>query len=122
MADRYGIAPSRLDGREPAETTEFFYDDAGLMVRSVTTREPEWTEQDLAEVQALAMYRAGLCGCGCGFPEADTTSHYETGPEFLVTRTTCRARAAVLEAQRAAADGGTGDNAARLWRIQMRKG
>jgi hypothetical protein len=88
-----------------------------VLVRSIATREPEWTDQDRVEMLALAEYRNLLCGCGCGHLHEDTTSHYDTGPEFVVRRITCRARAALLESQRAAAeaDGGTGDNNARLW-------
>ena len=43
------------------EVTEHEYDEGGLPTRSVTTREPRWTEQDRAWVLALAEYRAGLC-------------------------------------------------------------
>lgn len=75
-----------------------------LLVRSVTTREPEWTEQDRAEQLALVEYRSSLCPCGCGYPVAETTSNWETGPEFDATHTTCRARAALVEVQNAEAD------------------
>jgi hypothetical protein len=88
-------------------------------VRAVTTREPEWTEQDLAEYQAWVEYQASLCPCGCGFLKSESTSNHETGPEFAVTYTTCRARAALLEAQRAVADGKgpNPDGPARLFTI-----
>jgi hypothetical protein len=96
------------------------YDRRGRLIRSVTTREPEWTERDQAEVLALALYRASLCPCGCGHQVADTTSHEETGPAFAASRTACRARLAQLEAERAADGGKPSPNAAaRLWTIQL---
>jgi hypothetical protein len=87
----------------------------------VTTREPEWTDQDRVELLALAEYRRLLCGCGCGHLAEDTTSHYETGPEFVAKRITCRARAALQEAQRAAAETGSDDNGARLWWTEIQR-
>lgn len=105
------------------EVTEHQYD-RGRLIRSTTTREPEWTEQDRTEILALIEYERSLCPCGCGHLYADSTSNWETGPEFTVTRTTCRARAALLEQQRAAAeaDGGAGDNGARLWSTVLTRG
>jgi hypothetical protein len=91
----------------------------------VTTSEPAWTEQDRAEILALALYRSWLCPCGCGQLVEDTTADEATsGVSFAVTRSTCRARLALLEAQRAADQGKQpSPNApARLWRIQTRKG
>jgi hypothetical protein len=90
------------------------------MTRSVTTREPEWTEQDRAEVLALDEYRAMFCPCGCGFLASDTTSPWQTGPEFDATHTTCRAQAALAEARAAAADRKQ-DDRAWFWSISMQK-
>lgn len=99
------------------------YDRRGRLIRSVTVREPEWTDRDQAEILALALYRSRLCPCGCGYLFADTTSHEETGPAFVASRTVCRARMALLEAQRGADDGKPNPNApARLWRVDQRKG
>lgn len=115
---------SRLEGREPAGVTEHEYDDAGRLIRSVTTREPEWTEHDLADLLALAEYRSWLCPCGCGFLEDDTHSHESTGPQFKAHRTTCRASLELIEQQRArekAKEGGDENRAARVWRISMQK-
>lgn len=87
----------------------------------MTTREPEWTEQDRAEVLALALFRAELCPCGCGQRYVDTTSPEETGPQFTASRVVCRARLALLEAQKAAA---TDDiiGGARLWHVRKLRG
>lgn len=65
------------------------------------------------------MYRASLCPGGCGHPVADTTTHEDDGPEFVATKTVCRACAALLEAQRAVADGRqpSPDAPARLWLV-----
>lgn len=83
----------------------------------MTTAQPRFTEQDRAELEALAMFRAALCPGGCGQPMDESTAHYTTGPDYDVTRTTCRACAARLEAMRAADDGGKGDTGARLFTI-----
>jgi hypothetical protein len=101
------------------------YDRRGRLARSVTTRESEWTEQDRAELLALALYRAQLCPCGCGYRADDTTSDEATsGITFTASRVTCRARLALVEAQRAVDEGKkpSPNAAARLWRVQMRKG
>lgn len=76
---------------------------------------------DRAEALALTEYRASLCPCGCGYLVAESTSHWETGPEFDATHTTCRARAALVEAQEAAAERKS-DTRAWLWSISKLKG
>ncbi|WP_229401911.1 hypothetical protein [Micromonospora okii] len=107
-----------MDGREPAESTRYYYDRRGRVARSVTVREPEWTEQDRAEILALGHYRAQRCPCGCGQRYADVTSPEEGGPQFVAERLVCRARLALLEAQKAAE---TRDivGGARLWHVRM---
>lgn len=88
----------------------------------MTTREPLYTEQDRAELLALAEFRASLCPCGCGLPGEDTTAPEVTGPRWLIQQDTCQARIALLEAQRGATeDRGTANAPARLWSIEMRK-
>jgi len=66
-------------------------------------------------------YEASLCPCGCGHLYEDTTSNWETGPEFDVTRTTCRARAAIVVEQKLAADK-KADTSADLWGSVIRRG
>lgn len=102
--------------------TQYEYDDSGLLVRSVTSRESRWTEQDRAEVLALADYRDGLCPCGCGHQMAETLSHEEKGPQFIADRVVCRARLQLIEAQIAAEDPDKPNPyaAARLWRVDKR--
>lgn len=87
----------------------------------MTSRESEWTDQDRTEVLALLEYEASLCPCGCGHLYEDTTSNWETGPEFVVTRKTCRARAALVVEQRIARDR-KADVDADLWGTVIRKG
>lgn len=116
------MPPSKFEGREPATETRYFYDRRGRLTRSVTTREPQWTDQDRTELLALAEYRDTLCPNGCGQPISESTSNADTGPQYNISRTTCRACAAVLEEKRAAADGGAGDNQARIWRISKTDG
>ncbi|TDB82941.1 hypothetical protein E1091_18545 [Micromonospora fluostatini] len=85
----------------------------------MTTREPEWTEQDRAEVLALALYRRELCPCGCGHRYADTTSPEATGPRFAAERVVCRARLALMEAQQAAETSDPAIAGSRLWLVRM---
>lgn len=102
LADRLGIPPSQLDGREPATVTEHEYDELGRPIRSIATSEPRFTEQDLAELLALGEYRAGLCPlCGrpldvCTSEEADPKS-----PKFDVAWRVCRAQRRLSEFKRA---------------------
>ncbi|MFD6770587.1 hypothetical protein ACFWC6_30690 [Micromonospora chalcea] len=64
-------------GWEPAEFTEHEYDEQNRLVRSVTTREPEWDDEERGWMLALAVYRASLCPhCGrplsvCTDPESE---------------------------------------------------
>jgi hypothetical protein len=109
-----------MDGREPVTTTTYEYDDDGRVARTVAVREPEWTEQDRAELLALALYRTWLCPCGCGYLAKDTFSHEEIGPAFKATHLACRATLALLEAQRASDTGKPNPNArARVWHVEM---
>lgn len=101
-------------------TTRYHYDRRNRLIRSVTSREPEWTEEDRAEILALRLFRAQYCPCGCGQKYADTTSPEETGPQFVVERTVCRARLALIEAQEAnKRDDAVGR--ARLWTVRTVK-
>lgn len=90
-------------------------------MRSVTTREPEWTEQDRAEILALALYRSRLCPIHGG-PLDECTSPEESGAQFVAERSTCRAQLALIEAQRAADDGKKPSPyaGARLWTLRKR--
>jgi hypothetical protein len=106
VAERLGIPPSQLDGREPVETTRHTYDHRGRLIKSVTTREPRFTEQDRAELLALALYRDGLCPL-CGGPVAVCTSDEEsTGIEFEASYVPCRATLERLIKIRGMTDGG----------------
>lgn len=61
----------RFDGWEPSTVTDYEYDDAGRLVRSVAEREPEWDEPERAWVLALADYRAQVHeACGTFLPDA----------------------------------------------------
>ncbi|MEU4782840.1 hypothetical protein [Micromonospora sp. NPDC023633] len=88
----------------------------------MATREPEWTEQDRAEILALGLYRSWLCPLHGGLLE-DCTAPEESGPQFEVTRSTCRAQMALIESRRAADDGKTPSPyaGARLFRIRRRE-
>lgn len=59
-----------MAGEEPTEVTEYEYDKHGRLVRSVTTRGPEWTAEDRAMVFAFLDYEHLVCnGCGGFLPE-----------------------------------------------------
>lgn len=53
-----GIAPRRLWGWEPVESTAHHYDDDGRLVGSTTTREPEFDAEQLEWLEALAELEA----------------------------------------------------------------
>ena len=103
--------------------TEHEYDAGGRLVRSVTTREAEWTEQDLAEVLALAEYRDSLCEC-CGLPKADVQVHERDAPKFIVSKRYCHARKTLLESQAGFFEGKKPDPAhgALLWSVRVERG
>ena len=58
-----------------------------MLVRSVTTREVEWDEEQQAWMLALAIYRRDQCGkCGSYLPEStafDMDDAYEAVGPFL---------------------------------------
>lgn len=76
------------------------YDDAGRIVRSTTTVEARYTEQDRAELLALAVYREGLCSV-CGGPATECQSHEKDGLTFKPSRMRCRRTDALMIAQAA---------------------
>jgi acetone carboxylase gamma subunit len=110
-----------FEGRPLVDVTEYERDDEGRVIRAVTTRESPWNDQDREELLALMEHEASLCPCGCGHSYADTTSNWETGPEFEVTRKTCRARAAINLEQRIAQDK-KADTSADLWGSVIKRG
>lgn len=72
MARTLGLSEKRILGWEPTETHVHEYDDAGRLVRTTVTREPEWDDQQRANMLALAEYEADLCACGLPKDVADT--------------------------------------------------
>jgi hypothetical protein len=90
-------------------------------VRSTTTREPEWTEQDRGELLALALWRERPCPCGCGNPAALTLLPEDKGPDWVVEESTCTARFALLEQQNAVPESRAKYLPASLWTVRPRK-
>jgi len=86
-------------------------------VRSVTTREPEWSDEDVAWLLALAEYRDRRCpSCGgdleeCTAPEAE--GGFEVPPPMR-----CHAKTALEIAQAEYTD--TPQPGALLWRVKRR--
>lgn len=64
----------------------------------MTTREPRWTDEDRAEILALALYRSQLCSLHGG-PIDECNSHAETGTQFQVIKRRCRAQYELLGEQ-----------------------
>lgn len=87
----------------------------------MTISEPRFTEQDRAELLALALYREGLCPL-CGRPLDVCTAPEEGGPEYDVLWQVCGATRAKLEQQRATyGDKEHPNRAAHLWGTTIRK-
>ncbi|WP_285797794.1 hypothetical protein [Micromonospora sp. NBRC 107095] len=107
-----------MDGWEPTEATTYEYDEGGRLVRSVTVREPEWSDMDRAWMAALTGYRNSLCPCGCGHLAEHTTAHESDGRRFVVPPPVrCRARTALAIAQ---AQNDNPQSEALLWRVERR--
>lgn len=89
----------------------------------MTTREPRWTEQDRAEVIALARYRESLCP-KCGRP-LDVCTADEADPktaQYDVVWRVCNATRELLEKQRGAyGEKDHPNRAAHLWGTTIRK-
>lgn len=60
MAYGLGVSPRRLLGWEPTETTTYEYDSNGVLVSSVTVREPEFDKEQYELLTALVEYEASL--------------------------------------------------------------
>lgn len=61
-------------GREPRSVTRHHYDKQGRLVRSVTTREPLWTDEDVAWATAFRLELKQRCPGPCGLPLSETTA------------------------------------------------
>ncbi|MFS3128672.1 hypothetical protein ACLM5J_09730 [Nocardioides sp. Bht2] len=72
-----GISDKRLLGWEPIEVHEHEYDEAGRMVRTVVTREAEWTDAERSKMLALAQFDREVCDCGLHRSIADADPHLE---------------------------------------------
>lgn len=64
--DWHGPSPKRLNGWEPTWVTEYEYDDADRLIRSVTRMaEPEWDDATRHQAEGLALMERDSCpGCG----------------------------------------------------------
>lgn len=113
-----GISLRRFDGWEPAEETTYEYDGDGRLVRSVTTRETEWTEEEQDWMLALSEYRASLCPCGCGHPLRETAAQEGTHEWTVPPPVRCLARDALSIAQNTAQ---RDRPEALLWRVERRR-
>ncbi|WP_435233370.1 hypothetical protein [Micromonospora aurantiaca (nom. illeg.)] len=111
----------RFGGWEPVTVTEYEYDGGGRLLRSWSHPETEWDQTQQAWMEALAIYRSRLCPLHGG-PLEECTSPEDTGVQFEVDRSTCRAQLTLIEAQRAVNDGKKPSPyaGARLWTLRKR--
>lgn len=89
-------------GREPREITRHYYNKKGQVVRSVTVKEAEWTDEDLALHTAHVQEQAGRCPGVCGLPLDETTAMADGEPVHTFTVSLphrCHACDAVMRAQ-----------------------
>ncbi|MFC6080914.1 hypothetical protein [Sphaerisporangium aureirubrum] len=79
------------------ETTTFHYDAAGLLTHTVTVREPEWLEDDVAWALAWRQEQAGKCP-GCGLQLEETTNPANDGRYVVPLPVRCFACTPIAEA------------------------
>lgn len=73
------VSEKRLLGWEPTEWHEYEYDEQGRVARVTVTREPEWDDQQRRRMQALMLYRDGICSeCGVHHSQAEDPDFYWT--------------------------------------------
>lgn len=91
-------------------------------MRSVTTREPLYTEQDRAELLALQLYRDRLCPLHGG-PRSECEATDDHMPDWSASSSYCHATVALIEAQAAASDPNKPNRyaPAKLWRTTPRR-
>lgn len=92
------MSPKRFAGWEPATVTEYEYDDDGRLVRSVTTREIEWDDDERAWAIALIEYESDKCP-GCGGQLEETTDPKTEGRWKVPYPTRCQRCTALASAQ-----------------------
>lgn len=86
----------------------------------MTVREPRYTDQDRAELLALALYRESLCPLHGG-PRSECQATEGHIPDFDVSSTYCQATVSLIEAQNAVGSSPNRYAGARLW-TTSRKG
>lgn len=92
------MSVKRLNGWEPRSETVYEYDDSGKLLRSVTTVEPEWDEDERAWAIALLELDADTCP-GCGGMLTDTTAPDAEGKYVASAPTRCHKCTAISVAQ-----------------------
>ena len=81
--------------------TLYVRDDAGRIIGSETTREPDWNDHDRAYALALDLYENGLCD-GCGHPLDETTKPENTEAYIAKAPIRCHRCTAQIQAMEAA--------------------
>jgi len=115
-AERLGISLRRFDGWEPVEETVYEYDEQGRLVRSVTTRDSEWDDEQQGWMLALAVWRANRCpNCGRDIRECtDESADWHVPPP-----TRCHVTTALAIAQQQYYRDSPHPHAL-LWRVERR--
>ncbi|GAA0853494.1 hypothetical protein ACFQVD_26450 [Streptosporangium amethystogenes subsp. fukuiense] len=101
--------------------TEREYDDDGRLVRTVTTWEPRWLEEDMAWAKAYLRWKVGQCP-GCRLQLSETTAMQDGAPVHQYTVADpfrCYACDARIKAQDEHAKKGSVREQALLWQIEQ---
>ena len=81
LARDLGVSPSVLHGRVVTELHQHFDTTGNPTGTTLVKREPEWSDDDRAQLLALAVYEGAICACG--FHESltsDKSNYFQ--PEF----------------------------------------
>jgi hypothetical protein len=84
------VPRSVLLGRQRVSVTTYEHDEKGRLVRSVTTQDSEWAEEDLAYARAHRRNELGKCP-GCRLPLVETTNPDNEGSYEAPPPTRCHA-------------------------------
>lgn len=92
------------------------------MIRSITRSEPSFTEQDRAELLALALYREQLCPIHGGPRSECEAREGEPLPSFRASSSYCHVQVELIEAKSAGSSGASAQRyaPAKLYTIKKR--
>lgn len=117
------MSPRRLEGWEPAQYVDCVYGDDGRLVQAVVSREPEFSEDDVAALLALRVVQRDTGRYGESIEEAtsaeaDPNYYGDHAVRFIVSHVVNQAEAAV-ERYRKANEDAIGDGA--VFRVETKR-